>query len=327
MALIDYIINNKDKYFDSIISDDIIKRLKENDSEISQEIESSELKMIQMIDRMMGGIFGGEIDKVDKVYKNYYYLDTSSNMFYYYDTDEEYISGSWSKASDDPKWKEYSLHNRVSTEIQGVSNDNNVDVSVILTDMENRLKILEDNIVSVNEKVLSLEKERYPVGTVVFGYFPEEQYPGYIDPDGSMLKITEYPELFKLMGYAIGGAGNYFKIFDMRGRVVRALDMGAGLDPGRILGSIQGDMLLSHKHSGETDMSGSHDHVISLGGNGENEGGGIPSDSDSGTVYATYALSSSGEHSHTFTTDETGGSENRMNNVALRALLKYKEVI
>ena len=78
-------------------------------------------------------------------------------MFYYYDTDEEYISGSWSKASDDPKWKEYSLHNRVSTEIQGVSNDNNVDVSIILTDMENRLKILEDNIVSVNAKVLSLE--------------------------------------------------------------------------------------------------------------------------------------------------------------------------
>lgn len=326
MALIDYIINNKEKYFDNIVEDDIIKKLKQNDSELEVEIVESEIKLIGMIDRMMGGSFGGEIEKTTKVYKNSYYLDTKTNCFYYYDTEEDIIEGQWADVSSDPNWKEYSLHNRVNTEIQGVSNLENIDVSTLLTSMEDRLHTLENEITLLSERTSYLEKERYPVGTVVFGFFPEESYEGYIDPDGSMLKVSEYPALFKLMGYTLGGVGDYFKIFDMRGRVVRALDMGAGIDPGRILGSVQGDMLLAHKHTGETDMSGEHNHEIPLGEAGETGSGGIPSNSYSGVGLTMYTIASAGEHGHTFTTDETGGTENRMKNVALRALLKYKVV-
>jgi len=85
---------------------------------------------------------------------------------------------------------------------------------------------------------------------------------------------------------------------DLRGKFIRGLDMGAGVDSGRLLGSAQDDMLKSHDHDASTSNEGGSNEDYLLGGDD-----GIP-------TYNNIAIKN------------TGGSETRPKNVALIYCMK-----
>lgn len=51
---------------------------------------------------------------------------------------------------------------------------------------------------------------------------------GYLQCDGSVLKKNEYAKLFGVIGYKFGGAGNTFRVPDLRGR--HLIGQGTGTD-------------------------------------------------------------------------------------------------
>lgn len=84
---------------------------------------------------------------------------------------------------------------------------------------------------------------------------------GWMVCDGRSRKISEYPELFAVLGYLYGGKDDEFKIPDYRGRFLRGVDdREDGDDPdassrtlpdgtkGDGVGSRQDDALQTHKH-------------------------------------------------------------------------------
>lgn len=66
--------------------------------------------------------------------------------------------------------------------------------------------------------------------------------------DGASLLVGTYLELFQQYGYFFGGAGANFSLPDYRGYFLRTLDQGAGIDPGRLIYTIQGSALEQHQH-------------------------------------------------------------------------------
>jgi microcystin-dependent protein len=82
----------------------------------------------------------------------------------------------------------------------------------------------------------------------------EEQ--GWTLCDGRTLLISQYPELFTVLGYLYGGDKSQFKIPDYRGIFLRGVDdreanNDEGKDPDRPrkVGSAQEDALQKHQHS------------------------------------------------------------------------------
>lgn len=85
---------------------------------------------------------------------------------------------------------------------------------------------------------------------------------GWMVCDGRTLDTHLYPQLFVVLGYLYGGAGDQFKVPDYRGYFMRGVDDGAGrdgdagtrtdpaggaaLNPG--VGSVQKDALQTHEH-------------------------------------------------------------------------------
>ena len=82
---------------------------------------------------------------------------------------------------------------------------------------------------------------------------------GYVIADG-----TSYPtsgiaaDLFAVIGYTYGGSGATFRVPDLRGQFVRSADLGRGVDPGRVVGSEQGQSMGAHTHN-YTDAYGAID--------------------------------------------------------------------
>lgn len=75
-------------------------------------------------------------------------------------------------------------------------------------------------------------------------YFTGEKPPlGALWPNGQAVSRTTYPRLFAVDGvrYGAGDGHSTFNVIDVRGRFLRCLDQGKGLDPNRTLGSIQND--------------------------------------------------------------------------------------
>lgn len=95
----------------------------------------------------------------------------------------------------------------------------------------------------VNELVLV----NLPDGTVAMGYRAKPSMPpgtcmfwggaknlvpaGWIICEGQSLAKAAYPDLFTAWGYKWGGAGANFNVPDGRGKYVRGVDDGAGVDP------------------------------------------------------------------------------------------------
>jgi len=122
---------------------------------------------------------------------------------------------------------------------------------------------------------------------------------GWSLADGGELDRIAHAPLFARIGttYGVGNGSTTFNKPEIRGEIIRALDAGRGVDPGRVLGSWQDGQIQAHTHTLPSDSL-------------DNSGNGYVADSIGGGI------------ARTAVTGSTGGGETRMRNVALYALIK-----
>lgn len=154
-----------------------------------------------------------------------------------------------------------------------------------------------------------------PVGTVVMGYFTVAE-PGFLLFDGVLRNRADYPRLWAAMsarGFVVteaawaggqrgffsdGNGSTTFRLPLLGGQFPRIVDGGAGVDPGRGVGSLQADQNLAHTHL---------------------EGGG---------PYATHGFIEGGGDGFSTAqprsqTGSSGGGEARPKNVAFGAMVRF----
>lgn len=154
-------------------------------------------------------------------------------------------------------------------------------------------------------------------------YFPAATAPnGWLVCDGASVLRSDYPDLWafaqksdnlsdddnnKSAGqFGVGNGNTSFTLPDLRGEFVRGLDKGRGIDADRRLGSWQTDQFRRHAHTGNTDLSGLHDHSITIKNSGTHthRGETLHAGEHSHTAF----LSESGRHSHPHSTTNATGS-------------------
>ena len=115
---------------------------------------------------------------------------------------------------------------------------------------------------------------------------------GWLRANGAAVSRTVYAALFAKIGttYGAGDGVSTFNLPDPRGKFVRVLDDGRGLDAGRVLGSSQADDTRSHSHTGSSGAAGGHSHT---GGSG-----------------------AAGSHAHTASADVQGNHSHTVNNAS-----------
>ncbi len=173
---------------------------------------------------------------------------------------------------------------------------------------------------------------------------------GWLKANGAAVSRITYAALFARIGtlYGPGDGVNTFNLPDPRGKFIRVLDDGRGIDPGRQQGTHQADETRSHNHGASssgagahthtawTDAQGNHAHTV----NNSSYGGGIYGSwnySDTGGVVNqppnitneaglhthNVGISAAGDHLHAITVAYAGGAETRPHNVAFLACIKY----
>lgn len=88
------------------------------------------------------------------------------------------------------------------------------------------------------------EGDEFVAGQSMMFSGPVDKVPaGWLVEDGSAISRTAYATLFAAIGtmHGPGDGVNTFNLPDSRGEFWRGLDLGAGRDAGRVLGSKQGD--------------------------------------------------------------------------------------
>jgi Phage Tail Collar Domain. len=117
-----------------------------------------------------------------------------------------------------------------------------------IVDVEEKNHEQDDAIESLLNRVKNNEKDieeikkllaRRGVGELV--HFantpsPEDQV---LLANGAWLERDDFPELYQVIGTVYGKSGSRFRLPDVRGLFMRSLDNGAGIDPGRGIGSYQ----------------------------------------------------------------------------------------
>src|SRR5690554_4877916 len=85
------------------------------------------------------------------------------------------------------------------------------------------------------------------VAAYAMGVAPE----GWLKCNGQAVSRTTYSKLFSKVGttFGNGDGSTTFNVPDLRGEFVRGFDDARGLDAGRLLGSVQGDMFRAHNHT------------------------------------------------------------------------------
>lgn len=97
----------------------------------------------------------------------------------------------------------------------------------------------------------------FPVG-IIIPFSSDETPPGYLLCDGTDYAVTEFPELFAVIGYNYGGADDRFNTPDLRNRVL--VDTGSTYDIGATGGvdavELTTDQIPAHSHtdSGHTHL-------------------------------------------------------------------------
>jgi len=133
--------------------------------------------------------------------------------------------------------------------------------------------------------------------------FAMQQPPdGWLECNGQALSRTGFARLFGRIGttFGAGDGATTFNAPDLRGEFIRGWDSNRGVDPGRMLGIPQGDLLLNHTHNAW--QPGRDDWV---------QGGG-------GTQVAKQA-----DNVPTGGNNGPAGSETRPRNIALMYCIKY----
>jgi len=114
----------------------------------------------------------------------------------------------------------------------------------------------------IQKFVQQLEKEiaanLLPLGTVVGWQSTQVTSPSYVLCDGRLLKITDYPDLFNLLGTIYGSQPGMFGVPDFRGRTLVGGGQGNALSP-RKLGDSGGE----ESHPLSVDEMPSHVHYYS----------------------------------------------------------------
>lgn len=209
------------------------------------------------------------------------------------------------------------------TKILGVQNDPVGDVPFPLVRDQNLADVPDKAAARTNLGVYSKAEadQKAPAGAVV--HFARNSAPtGWLKANGAAISRTAYAGLFAAIGttFGAGDGFNTFNLPDLRGEFLRGWDDGCGVDAGRAFGSAQTSRNLAHSHTGTTNSAGSHSHLLSMGYTNLDEGlfggGRAPN-------YATQSTQAAGEHTHAFTTAQSGGSEARPRNVALLACIKF----
>lgn len=180
--------------------------------------------------------------------------------------------------------------------------------------------------------------------------------PGWFRANGAAVSRTVYAALFAKIGttYGAGDGVNTFNLPDPRGKFIRVLDDGRGIDVGRLLGSSQADETRSHNHSGNSAGAGSHTHTASTGAagghahyvrsgsftpDGVDSSGDISEPrnivnygeagahdkltSENGVHSHIVAVAGVADHTHAITVGFFGGTETRPQNIAFLACIKY----
>jgi len=180
------------------------------------------------------------------------------------------------------------------------------------------------------------------IGTFAMATPPD----GWLRANGAAVSRTVYATLFAKIGtlYGAGDGVNTFNLPDPRGKFIRPLDDGRGIDTGRTLGSDQADETRSHTHGASSEASGLHLHGASTdfqgahrhnapgtpgigqGASGpdtvqQSGGSSVTSLSDDHNHNVT--IVADGDHIHTITVNATGGNETRPRNIAFLACVKY----
>jgi len=172
---------------------------------------------------------------------------------------------------------------------------------------------------------------------------------GWIKANGAAVSRATYAALFAAIGtdYGTGDGSTTFNVPDLRGYHIRSLDDGRGVDSGRVRGSIQADQNKSHNHGGATGgQSADHAHSGTTYTASADHAHGVPYGistigsstafvrSASGPAGYIYSAGINNTHNHGFVTNGTstnhthtissdGGTEVRVKNVALLAIIKY----
>ncbi len=153
---------------------------------------------------------------------------------------------------------------------------------------------------------------------------------GWLYCNGSAVSRTTYDRLFSAIGttFGAGDGSTTFNLPDLRDEFIRGANQGGGRD----VAVSESDSLAAHTHTGDTASAGSHNHG---GGHyinttnpdfyryGLTGATGLRPDGGSGSNTGEPLTSTAGSHTHSFTTDSTGGSETRPQNVALLPIIKF----
>lgn len=135
---------------------------------------------------------------------------------------------------------------------------------------------------------------------------------GWLPCDGSPVSRTAYRKLYDNVGtlYGAGDGVNTFNVPDLRGRFIRGLDDGAGIDAARVFGSTQDDAFKAHNHT-FTDYVGATRTQALTDTNGAG-GGNLDISISTGTGFASNGAM-----------NNTGTTETRPKNMALRFYIKF----
>lgn len=90
------------------------------------------------------------------------------------------------------------------------------------------------------------ESDEFMAGQRMLFRGPQDKIPaGWLIENGAAVSRTTYATLFAVIGvaYGAGDGATTFNLPDARGEFDRGLDLGRGADPGRVLGSGQGDAI------------------------------------------------------------------------------------
>lgn len=92
-------------------------------------------------------------------------------------------------------------------------------------------------------------RSQIPVGSTMMWMSSGAPAWPWVIADGRWLNKDQYPALFALYGFHYGGDGGAnFAIPDMRGVFPRGCDNGRGVDPNRVIGTVQSHSVGKHQH-------------------------------------------------------------------------------
>lgn len=161
---------------------------------------------------------------------------------------------------------------------------------------------------------------------------------GWLLCNGQSLSVSEYQDLFNVIGYNFGSnMTGYFNVPDFTSKVIGMFGASEqeseltirtmGESVGAETHTLSVEQIPNHYHIGTTNSSGSHTHSSNAtGGSGtsanpaiglayaDSFNTGISTDTSNGelnlrTTPIALSINSNGEHTHAFTTETTGGDQ------------------